>query len=208
MKRRRYTRNMYSHMFQRSKRNRVILFVLLFFLLGFFFVIFRFMRSSPIIEQENTNQQIYFDSNETSALSLASVIKGIAFDQISLYTSHISDTESHSLWMFTCFSSSKQIPYEWINDDYCDCPEDGSDEPGTSSCSKGFFWCKDHSKQIFSSMVNDGICDCCDHSDEYLNASCIQHRSLLCGKQVEEAQNKLHTKRKGVHRQKRKGPPM
>lgn len=37
--------------------------------------------------------------------------------------------------------SSTQIEIAWdrVNDDFCDCPGDGSDEPGTSACSNGVF---------------------------------------------------------------------
>jgi hypothetical protein len=31
---------------------------------------------------------------------------------------------------FTCLDGSRTIPIERVNDDYCDCPGDGSDEPG------------------------------------------------------------------------------
>lgn len=30
-----------------------------------------------------------------------------------------------------------EIAWDRVNDDFCDCPGDGSDEPGTSACSNG-----------------------------------------------------------------------
>mmetsp|Transcript_5550 Transcript_5550/g.13208 ORF Transcript_5550/g.13208 Transcript_5550/m.13208 type:complete len:277 (-) Transcript_5550:469-1299(-) len=66
------------------------------------------------------------------------------------------------------------------NDDYCDCPLDGLDEPDTSACSnvltqKKKFVCGRRGKEdpdsqpkwIYASRVNDGIIDCPDGSDEY-----------------------------------------
>lgn len=77
---------------------------------------------------------------------------------------------------FRCIKSGELIPFEDLNDDYCDCL-DGSDEPGTSAC--GFvsaqpntvtgFWCRNagHLPQTISAtLVDDGICDCCDGTDE------------------------------------------
>jgi hypothetical protein len=42
---------------------------------------------------------------------------------------------------FTCFISKVRIGWEYVNDDYCDCPGDGSDEPSTSACMNGKFYC-------------------------------------------------------------------
>lgn len=32
------------------------------------------------------------------------------------------------------------IPEDWINDGYCDCPMDGKDEPDTNACSGSQYW--------------------------------------------------------------------
>jgi hypothetical protein len=57
-----------------------------------------------------------------------------------------------------------------VNDDYCDCLDDGSDEPSTSACPTAVFHCQNgHSvRYLPSSRVNDGVCDCCDGSDEWV----------------------------------------
>lgn len=43
--------------------------------------------------------------------------------------------------IFFCLQSGKAIQWERLNDDYCDCEEDGSDEPETNACANGVFYC-------------------------------------------------------------------
>ena len=43
--------------------------------------------------------------------------------------------------MFQCLDSNIEIPFEWVNDDYCDCLTDGSDEPATGACQINHFYC-------------------------------------------------------------------
>ncbi|KAF2364377.1 Glucosidase II beta subunit N-terminal, partial [Trinorchestia longiramus] len=73
--------------------------------------------------------------------------------------------------VFTCVQSGLVIPARQVNDDYCDCLEDGSDEPLTNACENSTFKCKKHShgfpESLPSTFVNDGVCDCCDGSDEW-----------------------------------------
>jgi len=42
---------------------------------------------------------------------------------------------------FSCFTSGKLISWDKVNDDFCDCPSDGSDEPSTNACMNGRFFC-------------------------------------------------------------------
>jgi len=67
----------------------------------------------------------------------------------------------------TCTDGSQGIR----NDDYCDCLDDGSDEPHTSACSHVrvqviSFRCEDGLLSIYGSRVGDGVVDCADGSDE------------------------------------------
>ncbi|XP_016844650.1 uncharacterized protein LOC100118043 [Nasonia vitripennis] len=83
---------------------------------------------------------------------------------------------------FVCFSTKEELDYIKVNDDYCDCPLDGSDEPGTSACNNGVFYCEKVSKKsavkIPSYKVNDGVCDCCDGSDEWLEVPVLDANNV------------------------------
>ncbi|GES77552.1 glucosidase II beta subunit-like-domain-containing protein [Rhizophagus clarus] len=108
------------------------------------FNIFRFVQNYVYAGQEN-------------------IPKGVAKSEAHLYE------KKGPTWK--CLDGSTTIPYEAINDDYCDCV-DGSDEPGTSACPNGKFFCTNSGhipSYIPSNRVNDGVCEpeCCDGSDEY-----------------------------------------
>ena len=91
--------------------------------------------------------------------------------------------------MFMCIKSQITIDISKVNDNYCDCPEDGSDEPLTNACEKSVFRCTKHTRGyptvLPAGFVNDGICDCCDGSDEWAGNTPLLHTL------PEERQNKL-----------------
>ena len=89
---------------------------------------------------------------------------------------------------FTCLDGSATLPFEYVNDDYCDCA-DASDEPGTSACTNGHFHCanKGHKPHnLISSRVNDGICDCCDGSDEWVGNTDCPNTCVEMGRKAKE----------------------
>lgn len=104
------------------------------------------------------------------------ILRGIRLRDLDAY----SPNPSTGSTTFRCLSSTRQIPWARVNDDYCDCPEDGSDEPSTGACDRGRFYCRFQKRHatgrggytsVPSGWANDGVCDCCDGSDEWLSGA-------------------------------------
>jgi hypothetical protein len=62
------------------------------------------------------------------------LLKGIHISDISVY-------KPNERGNFVCFHTKEEIDFSRVNDDFCDCLFDGSDEPGTSACQNGRFYC-------------------------------------------------------------------
>ncbi|XP_065069988.1 glucosidase 2 subunit beta-like [Rhopilema esculentum] len=114
---------------------------------------------------------------------LSTQIRGVPTSKLSFY-----DPSKD----FTCLDGTVTLPFSYVNDDYCDCP-DGSDEPGTSACPNGRFTCKNlgHIQlELQSGRVNDGVCDCCDGTDEYDSDATCSNICQEAGKAEKERREK------------------
>jgi hypothetical protein len=79
---------------------------------------------NQIIDQISDKKDKKIETNE-QILSTDKLMIGVMPKFYSLYEKK-SD-------LFRCLLSSEEIPYSYLNDDYCDCI-DGSDEPSTNAC--------------------------------------------------------------------------
>lgn len=69
-----------------------------------------------------------------SAVSIKKLVRGVLFSDLSKYSPNAKGN-------FICPVDKFEIIFSKVNDDYCDCPSDGSDEPGTNACQNGKFYC-------------------------------------------------------------------
>lgn len=68
------------------------------------------------------------------------VVKGIRIRDLDMYQ------QKYPNQLFKClYDSNKEINFEFVNDNFCDCP-DGTDETFTNACSNGKFYCTKQSR--------------------------------------------------------------
>uniref|UniRef100_A0A8P4GII7 Glucosidase 2 subunit beta n=1 Tax=Dicentrarchus labrax TaxID=13489 RepID=A0A8P4GII7_DICLA len=81
---------------------------------------------------------------------------------------------------FTCLDGTRTIPFDRVNDDYCDC-HDGSDEPGVYMLHAG--------DSCTTLVVN--VIDCCDTTDEYNSGATCQNTCRELGRKEKESLQKM-----------------
>jgi hypothetical protein len=70
-----------------------------------------------------------------------------------IHTSDISIYKPNERGNFVCFHTREEIDFSRVNDDFCDCLFDGSDEPGTSACQNGRFYCDTQNNGGFQGIL-------------------------------------------------------
>jgi hypothetical protein len=99
-------------------------------LIGVFILIYQIMYLD-FPREEELNYSGYSKAVQNVKSTL---LKGIRISDISLYS-------PNERGNFVCFHTREEIDFSRLNDDFCDCVFDGSDEPGTSACRNGRFYC-------------------------------------------------------------------
>lgn len=177
------TKQLFSKMGLKKKKNVIILTLCMavsFILYQLYFFLTITSESNrrniilPVMNHDQLQEIVHIRSEADVHINDHGIIKGVLYLHMPRYRP---DSNNE----FKCLKSEYKIPFESVNDDYCDC-EDGSDEPSTSACVNGTFYCDtQYGKkplsllEVPSSRVNDGICDCCDGSDEWLSV----HKTLV-----------------------------
>ncbi|XP_049870583.1 uncharacterized protein LOC126370005 [Pectinophora gossypiella] len=134
------------------------------------FILYQLYFFFKITSETGNNNYIYIRSDADKFISEQGSIKGVLSKNMVKYRPDFKNE-------FKCLNSEQHIPFDWVNDDFCDCA-DGTDEPSTNACPRGIFYCDTQYQKkpvalltVPSGKVNDGICDCCDGSDEWLHES-------------------------------------
>ncbi|GLH13825.1 Uncharacterized protein GBIM_18314, partial [Gryllus bimaculatus] len=148
--------NICQKIYLRRKSKRYLYYIIF---LGVFCVLCYQVYFLKVVTDDVTRSLVTSTAKVSSVLS---TIRGVRQIDMAKY-------KPNNHGAFVCFDSQEEIEYSRINDDYCDCVSDGSDEPGTNACVNGKFYCETDrlTGYLPAGRVNDGICDCCDGSDEW-----------------------------------------
>lgn len=160
-------------------RRKLFVFFLLLLLSSLMFLAYQFYfvnqlanSTEMLLTEEISNESV--ESKPSNRLvetnARREILRGIRIRDIDNYTKIYVDQK------FQCLDGSAKIPWDKLNDNFCDCG-DGSDETFTNACSNGKFYCTKQLRHktgrgvdvsVPTSRINDGICDCkLDCSDEF-----------------------------------------
>ncbi|XP_072027532.1 uncharacterized protein [Amphiura filiformis] len=142
------------------RRRRILTYVFIVIIVALIFMLFQMLSYKFINHGTKKTRNEHGNKIYAVKKKVKSAVLGVSSSDEALY-------KPDALGHFVCLDKSVSIQFSRVNDDFCDCLSDGSDEPATDACPNGRFYCETEEKYIPSSRVNDGICDCCDASDEW-----------------------------------------